>query len=440
MTTDFIPSAAQEAVVWSPSSEVDSTAVAQMLESIALLPLHGWAAGRNQSVRSLLGEMTGLSKARIAQGRLDTIRESTLLKVRQHALGWLAEQVGSADSEPLDQVIAWGYAAPRTRSGADALWAGWIHGFEWSPVSLPISKAVAICVDELIERLRANCLADDLGAFKQTWRDHLECHGNAVRVGNEPSSMPADPAQLDALGAMSSWGDARKFSVTALETLYFDVVAAVDAEWGGFYFGGKAHLPMCPLVMVRPQDGLVETGRAVSRRNVFYRPSRRLLELLFALSFLNRLKRWPAKAPGPKELAMALDDPRAEDEKDAVTESVISNHFDGTRKLTLDLTYEYWDRLQRRFFPKQAPNQRLTPPIPVITFALHWEEIMIQSKEKSFLIVDLEAYGVIWAHRRRQWLAKHEGGWDGDSQAGRSKAEPIEWPAWMTSQSSASPL
>jgi hypothetical protein len=230
MTTDSIPLAAQEAFVCSPSSEVDSRAGAEMLESIALLPLHGWAAGRNQSVRSLLGEMTGLSKARIAQGRLDAIRESTLLKAKQHALGWLAEQVGSADIEPLDQVIAWGDAAPRTRSGAYALWAGWIHGFECSPVSLPISKAVALCVDELIERLRTKCMADHLDAFRQTWRDHLEYHGNAVRVGNEPSSMPADPSQLDAPGAISNWRNARKFSVTVLDTLYFDVVAAVDGK------------------------------------------------------------------------------------------------------------------------------------------------------------------------------------------------------------------
>jgi hypothetical protein len=66
---------------------------------------------------------------------------------------------------------------------------------------------------------------------------------------------------------------------------------------------------MCPLVMVRPQDGLVETGRAASPKNVFYRPSRRLLELLYALSFLNHHKPWPRNAPRPKELAIALDDP-----------------------------------------------------------------------------------------------------------------------------------
>lgn len=440
MTTDLIPAAAQEAVVCSPLSDVDSTAVAQMLESIALMPLYARAAGRNQSLRSLLGEMTGLSKARIAQGRLDMIRESRLLKARQHALNWLAEQIGSIDSEPLDQVIAWEDAAPRTRSGVAAFWAGWICGFEWFPVCFPISKAIALCVDELIEELRSNCMSDDLDAFKQTWLHHLKYHGNAVRVGDEPLSMPADPAQLDALDAMSSWGDARKFSATALDALYFDVVAAVDAEWGDYYFSGKPHLPMCPLVMVRPQDGLVETRRAVSRRNVFYRPSRRLLELLFALSYFNRHKRWPAKAPGPKALALALDDPGAEDEKDAVTEAVISNYFDGTRKLTIDLTYEYWDRLQRWFRPEQASNQRLTPPIPVITFALHWEETMIQNNQKSISIVDLEAYGVIWAHRRRQCLAKREGGPEDVSQAGRSKAEFIEWPAWMTSQSSVSPL
>ncbi|TAM17578.1 MAG: hypothetical protein EPN65_10165 [Pandoraea sp.] len=208
----------------------------------------------------------------------------------------------------------------------------------------------------------ANCKANDLSAFKQTWRDHLECHGSAVRVGNEPPSMPAVPAQLEALGAISSWRDALSFSTPALETLYFDVVAAVDAEWGSYYLRSGPHLPMFPLVMVRAQAGLVETGRASSRRNVFYRPSRRLLELLYALSFRRCYKHWPAKAPGPKELAMALDDPGAED---ATTATVISNHFDGTRKLTLDLTLEYWNRLQRWLFPKQAPKEWLTLTCPL---------------------------------------------------------------------------
>lgn len=352
----------------------------------------------------------------------------------------LAEQIGITYSEALDLVRALEDSAARTKSGNFASWAGWVQAFEQPTVTLAISKAVALCADELIERLMANCLADDLGAFKQTWRDHLEYHGSAVRVGNEPPSMPAAPAQLDALGTISSWRDALNFSERALDTLYFDAVAAVDAEWGSYCFPGGLDLPMCPLVMVRPQLGLVGTGRAYSRRNVFYRPSRRLLELLYALSFYFRYKHWPAKAPGPKKLALALDDPGAEDEKDAITETVISNHFDGTRKLTLALTREYWDRLQRHFSTPRAPMEPLTPPLPVIALALYWDQIFILDHGKSFFLPDLDAYEAHWAHRRRQWLAEYEGALWGQSQAGRATAEPIEWPAWMTNQSSASPL
>ncbi|SOZ29671.1 hypothetical protein CBM2623_B30122 [Cupriavidus taiwanensis] len=322
------------------------------------------------------------------------------------------------------------------------MWAAWIHEFEWSPARLPISKAVALCADELMERLMADCKADDLAAFKQTWRDHLKYHGDAVRVGGEPAVMPVDPDELDALRTIARWEEARTFSVKRLEALYLDLVAASDAEWGSQYFRNRPHLPMCPLVMVRPQEGLVETGRATSRRNVFFRPARRLLELLYALSYLKRYKLLPTEAPTPKELARMLDDPSQTEDKDAVTARVISNHFDGTRKLTIDLALEYWARLQRYYFPNETLQERLVPPLPVIVFALHWEEILIPKEDrgKSFLLVDTEGYGAHWALRRRQWLAKQKGAEVGHSQTDQTKAKPLVWPAWMTTQSSLSPL
>jgi hypothetical protein len=434
MTTDSISPPAQEAVGCSPSVAIDSKAVSETIGTIAAIRLLAVAAGRNQSVASLLREMTGLSKGRIAEGNFDALSESTKRRVEQHALNRLAALCSAPDSEPLEEVIAWRNSSPRTSSGAFGWWAGWIHEFEWSPAKLPISKAVALCADELMERLIADCKADDFIAFKQTWRNHLEYHGDAVRVGGEPAVMPVDRDQLDMLATISSWEEARTFSIKRLDALYFDLVATVDAEWGSQYFRGWKHLPMCPLVMVRPQDGLMETGLAASRRNVFFRPARRLIELLFALTFFKRYRRWPTKAPTPKDLAIKLDDPSKTEAKDAVTARVVSNHFDGTRKLTQDLTFEYWDRLQRYYFPNEAPRERLLPPIPVIVFALHWEEIMVPKEDqgKSFLHVDAEAYGAHWAHRRRQWLAKQEGGEVGHLQADQTKAEPLVWPAWMT--------
>lgn len=42
--------------------------VARRLQALSLMPLHALAEGRNQSIPSLLHDMTGLSKARISQG------------------------------------------------------------------------------------------------------------------------------------------------------------------------------------------------------------------------------------------------------------------------------------------------------------------------------------------------------------------------------------
>ena len=67
-------------------------AVTRRLQALSLMPLHGLAEGRNQSIPSLLHEVTGLSKARISKGNLDAIRPSTQAKVDRHLEELLQEQ------------------------------------------------------------------------------------------------------------------------------------------------------------------------------------------------------------------------------------------------------------------------------------------------------------------------------------------------------------
>lgn len=410
----------------------DSTAVAQALEAAWLMPFHVLAAGRNQSVRSLLAEMTGLSKARIARGRLDLLRATTEERVRGNLRAWLEKEIGSAEASSI--VNAWKENAPRTRSGMSALWTTWIQSFEFAPVLvLPRTKAVALQIDDLINRLICACRTNDLSAFKQVWRDHLELHGTAIRVGTDPVAIPATATDLQICDAVESWRGAQDVSLHGIDGLYMDLMATFDAEWGTVYFGGRQRSPLFPLVMLRLQDGLLETGRATSRRNLFHRPARRLLELMYSLSFRSRYRRWPAKAPGPQAIALALDDASEDTE---VSATLVSNHFDGTRKLTMDLAYDYWWRLQRRFHPAANPSQQLAPPLPVMVLALHWDELLIRDRGQSFFIFDQKEYASLWTLRNRQCQTSRNESVESLAKNGHQE-ESLDWPSWLTGQSSA---
>ena len=79
-------------------------AVTRRLQALSLMPLHGLAEGRNQSIPSLLHEVTGLSKARISKGNLDAIRPSTQAKVDRHLEELLQEQF-KGDPEGLQSFL-----------------------------------------------------------------------------------------------------------------------------------------------------------------------------------------------------------------------------------------------------------------------------------------------------------------------------------------------
>lgn len=186
--------------------------------------------------------------------------------------------------------------------------------------------------------------------------------------------------------------------------------------------------------MVRPQDGLLD-GRVCSRRNLFYRPSRRLLEFLYALVFYIRHKKWPARPPSPQTLANILSRPG---EQEVLNSSVVSSYFDGSTKLTLDLVCAHWDQMFHHFLPERD-GQQARPPLPMIMLALQWQALLVQDKGKSFLLPDLAQYERLWRHRRRQWDVHRARQDQLSPQASHQKGEPIEWPAWMLNQSSASP-
>lgn len=408
-------------------------AVAKSLQALWLLPLHAIAEGRNQSIPSFLHTATGLSKARISKGNLDAVRPSTQVKIQRHQERMLSEQLKDDPQafEHAQQKIA---TSPVTRTGAHASLAGWVHLFEWEPdLPLPTSKAVGLALDELIESLLEACQNDDLIGFKQKLQKHFEHHGLAARVADAPIAESVTDEDFAKLLAIESWQEAADLTVKLVDHFYIDLISTLDAEWSSHYFSGRQTMSLFPLVMVRPQDGLIETRQVSWRKNVFFRPSRRLLEFLYALVFFIRYKRWPKRSPSPSTLAKILYKP-GRVELDGP--ELIYNYFDGSSKLTLDLVYDHWLQLFHHFMPARKDGTRVIPPFPMIMLALQWQTLLIRDKGKTFVMLDQEKYETLWRHRRQQWEAEQTDRDRSIPQTGHTKGEPIVWPSWMLNQSS----
>lgn len=411
-----------------------AAAVVQVLNAFALLPLHAIAEGRNQSIPSLLHDLTGLSKARISQGNLDDLRPSTQNKIHEHQRRWLEAKL--ADPQAASRAQESMATAPRTRSGGHAPWAGWMHQFEFLPeMTLPISKAVGLALDELLDELLAACRDDDLAKFKQGLLRHIELHGAVVRFGDGPIAEPATMSDMAEVRELENWQQTAALTTKFVEGLSLDLVSTLDAEWSSHYFSGRQSGPLFPLVMVRPQNGLLEASRPSSRKNLFFRPSRRLLEFLYALVVYIRYRKWPAEPPSPKTLADILYRPG---ENELLDKSVVSSYFDGSTKLTLDLVFAHWVQLYQHFMPERKEEQRVNPPLPMIVLALQWQTLLVRDNGRSFLLLDLDNYHLRWRHRRQQWEAHRAELKSSVPKAGHQERELIEWPAWMLNQSSSS--
>ena len=85
------------------TSSVDDdprVAVNQLVVSLALLQFLWIVELEGVCTKTLLAEMTGLSKSRIAQGNLDAIRPSTQARMEQTALQWARERAEDPAGRP----------------------------------------------------------------------------------------------------------------------------------------------------------------------------------------------------------------------------------------------------------------------------------------------------------------------------------------------------
>ena len=415
------------AVTTRPDSDPKRPAVQveKLLETLLLLPLHAQAEAHGRSVPSQIRHLTGLSKARISQGQLDRLQPWTVLKIEAHQQRLLA--AAAENAEDLASRQSWANASPRLKSGQVATWALWMHQWEYRPtLPLPISKAVALILDELLVALLAACKVSDLKAFKRLLKQHLKHHGLMVRLGGKPTEWPVDAAVQAELKRASTWQQLAQFTSKLVDNLYLDLIATLDAEWNLYYFGGLNIPPVFPLVMVRPQPGVLEAQAPKTKRNWIHRPVKRLLEFMYALAFYRRHQRWPADAPSPKTLANILCRP---DEDAMAAPSLISNYFDGSTRLTLDLATTYWQQLIHHFRSPRNQGQTVGSPMPMVALAIQWQTLLVRDKGKSFYVLDLAQYQQLW-HTRRQQCASRLAADGGSTRSTSAERSTLVWPAW----------
>lgn len=374
----------------------------------------------------MLKEMTGQDPARLAKAK---VREKTFLAMRERQQRWLEEQFKDSE-EGLARLREHMASSPKTCSGAQATWAGWIHQLEQPPaLQLPISKAVGLVVDELVASLRHHCLADDIAAYRQTWLDHFKRHGLVIRTGDEEALkvMEHDNPDWEKLQSMTSWAIATQLTRKLVDGLYLDLVSALDMEWGAWYFGSMQPIPLFPLVMVKVNEGLLKGEKPKSRKNLIRQPQRRLLEFMHAIMEYRFRGKWHKKEPLPGAVARSLE----------LSSVDVSNYFDGTRRLTYKKIDNYWRQLIRHFSHKTTALEPMpAPPMPMVALALHWQTVLVlnNGKEKSVLLMDLDSYNERWKLRRQRWESEHK------DLVERTASHPTnklgEWPAWLLDQSS----
>jgi hypothetical protein len=360
-----------------------------------------WLEGK--ALGPFLAEVTGLSASRFRHGKSLQIRESTLQKVRANAEKRTRESMlknGGCE----EQVVEYFNSAPSARANQPRPYADFIYALEVAgSVKLPLTIAFAEEVDCLANSISLAYQADDLDSFKQAiagcnWGEGVS------RAEDEEGER-----RVAALNATTNWDEAFAELAGFTDHVFICLLAALDAEHGSTFFG---HFKPRPLfLIVAPKINPAFDPSALDktpRRNLVYRPVRRLLELSHALMFWARQKRWPTKPVGRKALGEAL----------GLDDRSIGNLFDGTRNLSATLFDSMWHCMSKSV----VKSKPFAVPIPLVLAAICWQNGLItlhpNQKLKSVTLLNDANYTRFWTWHRQRWANLLCQGTEG-------------WPTWL---------
>lgn len=395
-----------------PATEVARGPSAQSLLHLSLFPLvlMTWLEGK--SLGPFLAEVTGLSTSRFRHGRSLQLRESTLLNVRANAEKRTRESVLNGGGSE-EQVAEYFTSAPSARANQPRPYADFIYALETAgSVKLPLTITFAEEIDCLANSISLAYQSNDLASFK-----HAITGCNWGEGVHRPIAEEEAERRFAALNAASNWDEAFAELGGFTDNVFICLLAALDAEHGSTFFG---HFQPRPLfLLVAPKLNPAFDPNALDkapRRNLVYRPVRRLLELSHALMFWAKHQRWPAKPIGRKALSEAL----------GLDDRSVGNLFDGTRNLNATLFNSLWHCMSKSVV-KAEP---FAAPLPLVLAAICWQNGLINlhpnQKLRSVTVLNDANYTRYWTWHRQRWASQLYQGTEG-------------WPTWLDDQLSVSP-
>jgi len=395
------------------AEEVASGASAHPLLNLSLFPLvlMTWMEGK--ALGPYLAELLGLSTSRFRRGKSMDLRESTLQKVQALNEKRTRESVLKKGGSE-EQVAEFFRSTPSAKANQPRPYTDFIYALEIAgSVKLPLTITFAEEIDCLANSISLAYQTNDLDSFKLaiagcTWGDG---------VPQPIAEQEEGERRFDALNAATNWEEAFAALEGFADSVLICLFAALDAEHGSTFFGHFRPRPLFLLVAPKLNPAFdPDALDKMPRRNLVYRPVRRLLELSYALMFWVRHKRWPAKPVGRKALGEAL----------GLDDRSVGNLFDGTRNLSANLFNSLWDSMAK----STARSGPFNSPSPLILATIFFQNGLIalhpNQKLKKVAVLNDANYTRIWTWHRQRWASQLRQGTEG-------------WPTWLDDQPSVSP-
>jgi len=368
---------------------------------LSYLPIHLLCLLEGRAERTVFAEITGLSPSRLRRGNKAAFRQSTEEKAIASALRRLEQRALDAGMTP-EEFAAWCAAAPSAVAGKPRPFADLVYGMD---AQLPLSRSIGEEIDNLLDALQLAFNANDLTSFQQRliafsrMSEVIQTSAQAAEKyqARHQAIETAHDWQSVSVAASDIWGD-----------ILFYFLAALDVEYGATYFKKFQPRPLFPLVFPKahPDFDLENPGKK-PRRNFLFTPTRRLLELSYALLVWSKTHRWEKKPVGRKRLAEAL----------GLDEQSVGNLFDGTRNLSRSLYVSLWQSLCENV----ARRGPFDYPLPLLVAAILGQALITRHPDQkldSFVLLDQVGYRSYWTWHRRLWASHPPDGTE-------------SWPAWL---------
>ncbi len=276
-----------------------------------------------------------------------------------------------------EEVNRWLAGAPKEGICSALIYGCQIDGLLAYPHTLEFARQIDLLSSRLLN-LREN---DDLNGFKNAIldsivRDPVYFSSNAAIV-----EQHTDLPYYELFKSATDWYEIREPYLQLMFNTTLSLLAQWDVEFGAQYFKSFEPRPCFAMTLPKldPATGGIVNGMVAKRRDRFWTPVRRLIDLMACLSEYYRHKRWPKVAPDVKDIA------------------AITNIDEGKDEYNVEDKIENWRRFKKphRFkhenfialWSKLCPDK--PEPLPLFYATLLWQKLSIHN-DSQFLLIDKE--------------------------------------------------